>query len=97
MNWQMRRAVARERYVAKFNHEEAVAYDTYVGTLSAEDEAAYLRDLQMHVPLCAGMQILDVGAGSGTLSKILSQVAGLSLTALEPAPAMLELLRAKPA
>ena len=96
MSWSQRRKTARERYVAKYDATESVAYDTYVGTLSAADEAAYLTDLQQVFSFRSGMQILDAGAGSGTLSKILLQAApDISLTAIEPSPAMLALLRSK--
>ncbi len=97
MNWKRNRAVAREQYVAKYDAKEAAAYDAYVGNLGPADEAAYLTDLKQVFQFNPGMQVLDVGAGSGTLSKILSQIDGLSLTALEPSPAMLDLLRSKPA
>ena len=96
MNWYRNRQTARERYVAKYDATEAAAYDAFVGNLTAEDEAAYLADMQRVFEFSCGMQVLDAGAGSGTLSKILSQVDGLSLTALEPAPAMLALLSSKP-
>ncbi len=96
MNWTTDRISARERYVAKYDANEATAYDTYVGTLSDADEAAYLIDLKSVFQLRPGMEVLDVGAGSGTLSKILLQAApDLSLTALEPSPAMLSLLKGK--
>ncbi len=96
MNWNTDRKTARERYVAKYDVNEAAAYDTYVGTLSNADEAAYLSDLQQVYSFQNGLNILDAGAGSGTLSKILLQAAELSLTALEPSPAMLALIRTKP-
>lgn len=86
---------ARARYVAKYDAAEAAAYDALVGNLGAQDEAAYLADLQRVFNFRDAMQVLDVGAGSGTLCKILLPVGGLSLTALEPANAMLDLLRAK--
>ena len=95
MNWNISRRYARERYVEKYDATEATAYDAYVGNLSAADEAAYLADLQRVFSFRSGMQVLDAGAGSGTLSKILLQVDGLSITALEPAPAMLALLGRK--
>lgn len=97
MNWKIDRTAVRERYVAKYDSSEAAAYDAYVGTLSQADEAAYRADLQQVFPFFSGMQVLDAGAGSGTLSQILLQAAEeLTLTALEPSPAMLGLLRSKP-
>ena len=45
MNWQESRAACRARYVAKYDEAESKAYDGYVGTLSDEDEIAYLTDM----------------------------------------------------
>ena len=95
MNWNTNRNSARERYVAKYDATESAAYDAYVGNLSANDEAAYFADLTQAFAFRSGMSVLDVGAGSGTLSKILLRIAGLKITALEPASAMLALLRSK--
>lgn len=96
MNWKELRKSAREGYVAKYDANEAAAYDEYVGTLTRADEAAYLSDLQQVFSFEDRMHVLDAGAGSGTLSKILLQAADISLTALEPSPAMLDLFRKKP-
>ena len=96
MNWNQKRSGARERYAAKYNSDEAAAYDAYVGNLSPADETAYLSDLQQVFQFKPGMQVLDVGAGSGTICKILHQLDSLALTALEPSRAMLDLLRNKP-
>jgi SAM-dependent methyltransferase len=95
MNWRQSREQFRGRLVAKYDETEAKSYDMFVGTLTKEDEEAYLADIQEASPLVGGQCALDVGAGSGALSQILSQVEGLTLTALEPSPAMCELMRAK--
>lgn len=96
MSWRDSQAESRRRYVAKFDPEEAERYDALVGQLSPEDEDAYLADLARALELRAGIAVLDAGAGTGTLTRILSRVPDLSLTALEPAPAMLARLRARP-
>lgn len=96
MYWRGTQAESRERYLAKFDAAEVERYDAIVARLAAEDQAAYLADLARVFEFRAGMRVLDVGAGSGALCSILARVPGLSLTALEPAPAMLEKLKGKP-
>ncbi|MCC6512132.1 MAG: class I SAM-dependent methyltransferase [Pirellulaceae bacterium] len=96
VNWSQSRELFHGRLVAKYNESEAKSYDAFVGTLTKEDEEAYLADIQEVSPLLKGHSILDVGAGSGALTKILSRVDGLVLTAMEPSPDMRELLRSKP-
>jgi ubiquinone/menaquinone biosynthesis C-methylase UbiE len=96
MNWRDSQHDSRRRYLAKFDAAEAERYDAVVGTLAREDEDAYLSDLSGAVRLMPGMEVLDAGAGTGTLTQILVRSPGLRLTALEPAPAMLARLRARP-
>ena len=96
MNWQESRAACRARYVAKYDEAESKAYDGYVGTLSDEDEIAYLTDMTRVFRFEPCMSVLDVGAGTGSLSKVLTRVPGLSMTAMEPSPSMRNLFRGKP-
>lgn len=96
MNWRGSQDDSRRRYLRKFDAAEAGRYDAVVGALAREDEDAYLSDLANALPFAAGMHVLDAGAGTGTLTRILVRCPGLGLTALEPAPAMLALLRARP-
>jgi len=96
MSWRDSQDDSRRRYLAKFDAAEAERYDTVVGSLAREDEDAYLSDLTGVLRLVPGMQVLDAGAGTGTLTRILLRSPGLGLTALEPAPAMLARLRARP-
>jgi SAM-dependent methyltransferase len=96
MNWNRAREQFRGRLVAKYNQTEAKSYDTFVGTLSDDDEKAYLADIQEACPLASSQFVLDVGAGSGALTKVLARLEGMTLTALEPSPSMRELLQAKP-
>ena len=96
MDWRVSQADSRDRYLTKFDGAEADRYDQSVGQLSRDDEAAYLSDLRRLLQLREGMRVLDVGAGTGVLCGILTRVPGLTITAMEPAPAMLEKLRSKP-
>ncbi len=75
--WRIRRAESRARYLAKFDAAGAADYYEAVGTLSEDDERAYQSDIERLLPLAAGADVLDAG----------------TVTALEPAPEMLALLR----
>jgi ubiquinone/menaquinone biosynthesis C-methylase UbiE len=97
MNWRGTQADSRLRYLAKFDAAEAERYDAMLGNPVPVEQDAYLADLATVVNLRAGQRVLDAGAGTGALSLILSRVPGLAITALEPAPEMLALLRSKPA
>ena len=96
MKWNEKRNAVRERFAKFYDAEQAAGYEQVVGKLNEAEETMYLSDLQAVFAFEAGMRVLDVGAGSGSLSSILMQVDGLHLTALEPSPHMLNLLRTKP-
>ena len=97
MDWHALRAEVRSRYVAKYNATEAASYDRMpgMGCLTRVEEDACLSDLQRVFDIRQRMRVLDVGAGTGALCSVLTRLPGLSITALEPAPAMLAVLRSK--
>lgn len=95
MSWRGSREDWRRRCVEKTDPEEAEAYEALVGSPGPDDEEAYAADLRRVVALRPGMRVLDVGAGTGTLARILLRFPELSITALEPAPAMLARLTGK--
>lgn len=95
-HWRIAQAQSRRRYLAKFDAAEAAAYDGSVGALAPEDLAAYRADLSEAWACVAGQQVLDAGAGTGAFTRVLAGMGGLAVTALEPAPAMLQRLRARP-
>ena len=96
MSWRSSQAESRRRHLTRFDAAEAERYEKLVGQLAPEDEDAYVADLARTLQLPVGAAVLDAGAGTGTLTRILARSPGLSLTALEPAPAMLARLRARP-
>lgn len=95
MSWRNSQADSRARHLARIDAAEAARMDAAVGRLDAEDEEAYLADLVSAIDLHSGLAVLDAGAGGGALCCVLRHVPGLSLTALEPVPALLDLLRSK--
>lgn len=98
MDWNDGRAAARRRTASKYDAAEAQAYGKVqgLGWLTPIEEAAYLADLQRVVAFAPGSRVLDVGAGTGVMCSMLRRLPALELTALEPSPAMLALLQAKP-
>jgi SAM-dependent methyltransferase len=95
MEWRGSQADSRHRYLTKFDAAEVDRYDASVGHLEREDQDAYLSDLGRVARLGEGATVLDAGAGTGALCGILSRLPRLSITALEPAPAMLARLTSK--
>jgi SAM-dependent methyltransferase len=96
-DWRISQAESRRRYLEKFDAAECEAYDGLVGTLGEPDVQACRQDLAEVFDFRPGLSVLDAGAGTGALCQVLCSVGGLAVTALEPAPAMLARLRAKPA
>lgn len=96
MSWRGSREDARRRTLEHFDEAGVAEYEALVGALDARGEEAHASDLARLIALEAGARVLDAGAGTGTLCRLLARREGLELTALEPAPAMLSLLRGKP-
>jgi SAM-dependent methyltransferase len=95
MDWQASRAAARRRHAARYDTTEARAYASQqgLGWLDAGEQLAYLADLARVISWRDGYRVLDAGAGTGTLAALLRPLPGLELSALEPSPAMLDVLR----
>jgi len=98
MDWHGSRALAQRRHAARYDDVEARKYHAQrgLGRLTPDEEDAYLADISRVWAFRPGASVLDAGAGTGTLCRILSRRPGLTLTALEPSPAMLEVLRSQP-
>ena len=96
MSWRGSQIESRSRHLTHYGIEEVDRYESWVSKLGDEDDEACLSDLRPEFEFRGGMSVLDVGAGTGAMSKVLYRVAGLSITALEPSPHMIAKLRAKP-
>lgn len=96
MDWRGLRSEARERYVAKYDTARVAEYASLegLGHLLPEQEDAYLADLTAARGMPAGPDVLEIGAGTGVLTRILKRDPSLAITALEPSPAMADHLEA---
>ena len=95
MNWRIAQAESRQRYLTKYDIAEVEQYEQWIEQLTIEDDDACLQDLAEAFQFKAGMTVLDVGAGTGAMSKTLLRIPGLRLFALEPSVAMIAKLRSK--
>ncbi len=103
-NWRISQSKFRERWVDRWTPSEVAAYQTCAGQLNDEQLDCHVQDLSRVFSVDRPLQILDVGSGAGTVCEILCRwisgasprtlaAGGYGITALEPLPAMLELLK----
>ena len=93
MSWRISQSQARERYLAQCKAAEAAQFDALLGHVTVQVEEAYLASLMQVIAFRPGMMVLDAGAGTGAFTQMLTHFPGLLITALEPAPTMLAILR----
>ena len=67
-NWRISQADFRARLLAKMDEAHVQQYDSLVGQLDGQQQEAYRLDLARVLALRDGMSVLDVGAGTGSLS-----------------------------
>ncbi len=91
--WRPAQEEYRQHYLKRCTEEEALRYHKLAGHLAADDVAACNQDLADVFTFAKGMSVLDAGAGTGTLSRMLIKLPDVKLTALEPAASMMALLR----
>ena len=86
---------AKRRYNARLFTTIAGRYDFITRLLSYGRDQAWKRDLIARAAIQQGERVLDLAAGTGDLA-IAAAAEGASVTALDLAPRMLRLARAKP-
>lgn len=96
MGWRCSQSDSRQRLMAQYDASEVERYESWVRELGADEDKACLADLAPEFQFHSGMAILDIGAGTGEMCKIMRQIDGLNLTALEPCAPMRAKLIAKP-
>ena len=96
MGWRGSQSDARQRLLAQYDESEVERYESWVLQLGQQDDQACLADLAPDFQFKSGMNVLDAGAGTGEMCKVLQQVDGLNITALEPCAAMRAKFVAKP-
>ena len=95
MSWRESPESYRQRLLQTYDQAGVEQYESWTSQLSATDDQACLADLEPEFRFEDGMRVLDAGAGTGAMCRILLSAAELELTALEPCPAMIDVLGAK--
>ncbi|MFN7733509.1 MAG: class I SAM-dependent methyltransferase [Pirellula sp.] len=97
-SWQAARQAAIGRHALRYDANEVAQYRAIrgLGVLDREDQDVYLADMLaiggVEAVLCAGHRVLDVGAGTGVMTKLFQRLPGLELHALEPSQGMYDAL-----
>ena len=96
--WQAARQAAIGRHALRYDANEVAQYGAIrgLGVLDREDQDVYLADMLaiagVEASLSAGHRVLDVGAGTGVMTKLFQRMPGLELHALEPSQGMFDAL-----
>lgn len=107
-NWRINQFEFRRQWVQRWTASEVQSYQACAGELNAEQLDCHVEDLSQVYSFEHPIHILDVGSGAGTVCDILCRWAvaaggesdfrqACRITALEPCPAMLDLLRIRTA
>lgn len=98
-NWRMPQASHRRQWLERFDAQQASEYHEMLGVFDAQELEAWTADLVEACPALSRSEpfdCLDLGAGSGAMSQLLCALGPHRVNALEPVPAMLDLLRSRP-
>ncbi|MEL6104946.1 MAG: class I SAM-dependent methyltransferase [Planctomycetota bacterium] len=96
MNWRESQVSFRRRLTECYDTAGVDRYESWIAKLDADDDRACLEDLRPEFQFVETMRVLDAGAGTGAMCRVILSAADVKLTALEPVPAMISRLRAKP-
>jgi SAM-dependent methyltransferase len=90
-DWNAARKQGRCRHAALYDDDEAKEYAAIpgMGYLLPDQLAAHQADIAAAMEIDAGLEILEVGAGTGAFTQVLAHFPGASVTATEPSPAMI--------
>ncbi len=94
--WRGTQSTARDRHLAHYDPQEVDRYEAWMLALTEQDDLACLADIAPDFQFQPEMSVLDVGAGTGVMCKVLARVPGLAITALEPSSPMIDKLTGKP-
>ncbi len=96
MSYRLSQSEFRAKHLASYDVAAVEQYEAWTQQIGEADELACLEDIAQAFALEAGMSVLDAGAGTGAMSRVLMRIGGLELTALEPSTLMLQKLVSKP-
>jgi SAM-dependent methyltransferase len=90
-DWNALRKQGRGCHAARYDDAGAKEYAAIpgMGYLLPDQLAAHRADLADGMQVEAGLEILEVGAGTGAFTEVLAHFPGARVTATEPSPAMI--------
>jgi SAM-dependent methyltransferase len=96
MSYRLSQSEFRVKHLASYDATAVEQYEAWTRQISEADEIACLEDIAQVFALEAGMSVLDAGAGTGAMCRMLMRIGGLKLTALEPSTLMMQKFVSKP-
>lgn len=96
MSYRLSQSEFRAKHLSSYDAAAIEQYEAWTRQIGEVDVLACLADIAQVFALEAGMSVLDAGAGTGAMCRMLMRIGGLELTALEPSTLMLQKLVSKP-
>lgn len=96
MSYRLSQSEFRAKHLSSYDAAAVEQYEAWTRQICEADELAVLADIAQVFEFGAGMSVLDAGAGTGAMYRMLMRIRGLELTALEPSTLMLQKLVSKP-
>lgn len=95
MSYRLSQSEFRAKHFSSYDAAAVEQYEAWTRQIGETDELAVLADIAQVFEFGAGMSVLDAGAGTGAMCRMLMRIRGLELTALEPSTLMLQKLVGK--
>ena len=78
MSYRLSQSEFPTKHLASYDAEAVEQYEAWTLQIGEADEAAVLADIAQVFEFAAGISVLDAGAGTGAMCRILSRVDGLA-------------------
>ena len=96
MKWRKSQELIRRQLRESYDRQGVERYESWIAQIGQEDDEACVADLRPEFEFESGSNVLDAGAGTGAMSRVVLSAAEVQLTALEPCRAMVDVFRTKP-
>jgi len=96
-DWDARRNLGRGKHAACYGEKQAEEYAAIpgMGFFEQDHRDAHIADIQSYLRVRSGLEILEVGAGTGAFTEVLAQFPEARITATDPSAAMCRVWRSR--